>query len=71
MTKDPLEQRVVSSSLEIIGEGATIFTDMIETIINTLDQHLAISSDVQKLEDLPIGEDMTRRQIGGDQMDKS
>ena len=28
-------------------------------------------SDVQKPEDLPIGEDVTNRQIGGDQMDKS
>ena len=43
---------------------------MTETIINTLDQHLAMSSDVQKLEDLPIGEDMTNRQIGGDHMEK-
>ena len=37
MTKDPLEQRVVSSSSEIIGKGAAIFTDMTETILNTLD----------------------------------
>ena len=32
MTKDPLEQSVVSSSSEIIWEGAAIFTDMTETI---------------------------------------
>ena len=44
---------------------------MTETILNTLDQCLALSSDVWKLEGLPIGEDMTVRQIGGDQMDKS
>ena len=44
---------------------------MTETILNTLDQHLAMSSDVQKQEDLPMGEDMTVRQIGGDQMGKS
>ena len=43
---------------------------MTETILNTLDRCLAKSSDVQK-PDLPIGEDMTNRQIGGDQMDKS
>ena len=42
MTKDPLEQRVVSSSSEIIGEGTAIFTDMTETILNTLDQHLVM-----------------------------
>ena len=71
MTKDPLEQRVVSSSSEIIGEGAAIFTDMTDTILNTLDRCLVMSSNVQKSEDLPIGEDMTNRQIGGDQMDKS
>ena len=71
MTKVPLEQRIVSSNSEIIGKGAAIFTDMTETILNTLDQCLAMSSYVQKLEDLPIGEDVTVRQIGGDQMDKS
>ena len=43
---------------------------MTETIINTLDQCLVMLSDVQKLEDLPIGEDVIVRQIGGDQMDK-
>ena len=71
MTKDPLKHRVVSPSSEIIGEGAAIFTDMTETILNTLDQCLAMSSDVQKLKGLPIGEDMTIRQIGDDQMDKT
>ena len=44
---------------------------MTETILNALDQCLAMLSDVQKLEDLPIGEDVTVRQIGGGQMDKS
>ena len=37
MTKDPLEHTVVSLSSEIIGEGAAIYTDMTETILNTLD----------------------------------
>ena len=36
MTKDPLKHRVVSTSSEIIGEGAAIFTDMTEIILNTL-----------------------------------
>ena len=71
MTKDPLKHRVVSPSSEIIGEGAAIFTDMTETILNTLDQQMAMSSSVQKPESLPIGEDMTIRQIGDDQMDKT
>ena len=39
--KDSLKHRVVSPSSEIIGEGAAIFTDMTETILNTLDQQMA------------------------------
>ena len=35
--KDSLKHRVVSPSSEIIGEGAAIFTDMTETILNALD----------------------------------
>ena len=70
-TKDPLKPRVVSPSSKIIGEGAAIFMDMTETILNTLDQCLAMSSDVQKPEGLPIGEDMTIRQTDDDQMDKT
>ena len=61
MTKDQLKHRVVSPSSEIIGEGAAIFTDMTETILNALDQQMAMSSGVQKLEGLPIGEDVTIR----------
>ena len=48
MTKDPLEHRVVSPSSGIIGEGAAIFTDMTETILNALDQQMAMSSGAQK-----------------------
>ena len=61
MTKEPLEHRVVSPCSRIIGEGAAIFTDMTETILNTLDQQMAMSSDAQKLEGLPVGEDVTIR----------
>ena len=61
MTTDPLKHRVVSPSSEIIGEGTAIFTDMTETILNTLDQQMAMSSGVQKPEGIPIGEDMTIR----------
>ena len=71
MMKDPLKPRVVSRSSKIIGEGAAIFTDMTETILNTLDQCLVMSSDVLKLEGLPIGEDVTIRQTGDYQMDKT
>ena len=68
MTTD-MKHRVESPSSEIIGEGAAIFTDMMETILNALDQQMAMSSDVQKLEGIPIGKDMTTKcQIGDNQM---
>ena len=35
--------------------------DMTETILNALDQQMAMSSDVWKLEGIPTGEDMTIR----------
>ena len=72
MTTNPLKCRVVSPSSEIIGEGAAIFTDMMETILNASDQQTAMSSRVQKLECIPIGEDMTIRwQIGDNQMEET
>ena len=37
MTKDPLEPRAISTGSEIIGEDAAIFTDMTETVLDTLD----------------------------------
>ena len=39
----------VSPSSEIIGEGAAIFTDMMETILNILDKQVAMSLDSQQL----------------------
>ena len=59
MTTDPLKHRVVSPSSEIIGEGAAIFTDMMETMLTALDQHVAMSSDIQKPEGILSGNDMT------------
>ena len=56
MTIDPLTNRVVSPSSEIIGESAAIFTDMTETMLTTLDQQLAMSSDVQELKE-PLKDD--------------
>ena len=50
MTTDPFRHRVVSPSSEIIGEGAAIFTDMIETMLTALDQQMAMLSDAHKLE---------------------
>ena len=60
MTTD-MKHRVLSPSSEIIGEGAAIFTDMMETILNALDQQMAMSSDVQKLEGIPIDKDMNTK----------
>ena len=45
LPKDSLQQRVVSPSSEIIGDGAAIFTDMTETVLNTLDQQIAMAPD--------------------------
>ena len=56
MTIDPLTNRVVSPSSEIIGEGAAIFTNMTETMLTALDQQLAMSSDVQELKE-PLNDD--------------
>ena len=50
--EDPLKYRVVSPSSEIIGEGAAIFTDMTETILNVLDQQMAMSLNAQNMEGL-------------------
>ena len=60
MTKDPLEHRVVSPSSEIIGEGAAIFTDMTETILNALDQQMVMSSDERKLKAFLLGDNQMK-----------
>ena len=46
--KEALQPRVVSPSSEIIGEGAAIFTDMTETILNVLDKQIAMAPDAQQ-----------------------
>ena len=61
MTIDPLTNRVVSPSSEIIREGATIFTNMTETMLATLDQQLAMSSEVQKINEPLNNEHVTVR----------
>ena len=78
MMIDPLANRVVSPSSEIIGEGATIFTDMTETMLTALDQQLAMSSNVQELKEplkddnmtarLPIKDNPMKMTQGGTQM---
>ena len=46
--KDSIQHRVVSPSSEIIGEGPAIFTDMTETILNALDQQMAMTPNTQQ-----------------------
>ena len=63
--KDSLKHRVVSPSFEIIGEGAAIFTDMTETILNALDQQMAMTPDTQQSKGLsPIDNQMKGIQGG-------
>ena len=52
LPKDALQPQVVSPSSEIIGEGAAIFTDMTETILNVLDKQVAMSPDIQQTKGL-------------------
>ena len=47
-----MQPQVVSPSSEIIGEGAAIFTDMMETILNVLDKQVAMSPDIQQTKGL-------------------
>ena len=63
--KDSLKHRVVSPSSEIIGEGAAIFTNMMETILNILDQQMAMTPDTQQSKGLsPIDNQMKGIQGG-------
>ena len=53
------------STGHIIGEGAAIFTDMTETMLTTLDQQMALSSEAQKPEDSLTDNVLTSGQIVG------
>ena len=52
LPKETLQPRVVSPSSEITGEGAAIFTDMMETILNVLDKEIAMTPDKQQSKEL-------------------
>ena len=56
LPNDALQLKVVSPSSEVIGEGAAIFTDMMETILNVLDKQVAMSPDSQQLKGLSSGD---------------
>ena len=63
-----MKHRVVSPSSEIIGEGAAIFTDMTETILNVLDQQMAMTPDTQQLKGLSPIDNQMRGTQGGNPM---
>ena len=48
LPNEALQLQVVSPSSEIIGEGAAILTDVMETILNVLDKQVAKSPDSQQ-----------------------
>ena len=48
LTPETLKPRVASSSSAIIGEGAALFTDMTETILDILDKQVATSPGSQQ-----------------------
>ena len=65
ISKDPLKHRVVSPSSEIIGEGAAIFTDMTEMILDTLDHQVAMAPNTQQSKGLlPIDSQVKEMQGG-------
>ena len=52
LPKETFQPCIVSPSSEIIQEGAAIFTDMTETILNVLDKQVAMSPDTQQTKGL-------------------
>ena len=63
--KDSLKHRVVSPSSEIIGEGAAIFNDMMKTILNVLDQQMAMTPDTQQSKGLTLIDNQMKGTQGG------
>ena len=60
LPKDALQPRVVSPSSKIIGEGAAIFTDMMETILDVLDKQVAMSPDAQQTKGLSLSDNQMK-----------
>ena len=65
LPKETLQHRVVSPSSEIIGEGAAIFTDMTETILNVLDKQIAMAPDTQQSKGLSPSDNQIKGIQGG------
>ena len=64
LPKDALQPCVVSPSSEIIGEGAAIFTDMTETILDDLDKEVAMSPGTQQTKGLSSSDNQIKRTQG-------
>ena len=45
-----IEKAVSTSSHPIIGEGATVFTDMTDTMLKVLDRQMAVTAQARELE---------------------
>ena len=61
LLKDALQPHVVSPSSEIIGEGAAVFTDMTETILDVLDKQVAMSLGTQQTKGLSPNDNQTKK----------
>ena len=60
LTHETLKLQVVSPNSEIIGEGAAIFVDMMETILDILDKQVAMSpSSQQQTKGLSLNDNQT------------
>ena len=64
LPKDALQPHVVSPSSEIIGEGAAVFTDMTETILDVLDKQVAMSPGTQQTKGLSSSDNQTKKTQG-------
>ena len=65
LPKETLQPHIVSPSSEIIGEGAAIFTDMMETILNVLDKQIAMAPDTQQSKGLSSSDNQIKGIQGG------
>ena len=65
LPKDALQPHIVSPSSEIIGEGAAIFTNMTETILNVLDKQIAMAPDMQQSKGLSSSDNQIKGIQGG------
>ena len=65
LPKETLQPCIVSPSSEVIGEGAAIFTDMMETILNVLDKQIAMAPDMQQLKGLSTSDNQIKGIQGG------